>query len=58
MDAFAIRARIHLARDQEYMNICIDSDAKEVVMMCNYDVSERSINAPRLNLMPSFPESQ
>ena len=45
MELYAIRDRIQLARDMGYSQICIESDAQQVVRMCNSELSERVVDA-------------
>ena len=45
MELYAIRDGIQLARDMGYSQICIESDAQQVVRMCNSKLSERAANA-------------
>ena len=45
MELYAIRDGIQLARDMGYSRICVESDAKEMVRMCNSELSERAANA-------------
>ena len=42
MESYAIRDGIQLAIDLGYTRIYVESDAKEMVCMCNSECSERS----------------
>ena len=42
MELLAIRDGIQISKDLGHTRICIESDAKEMVDMCNSEISERS----------------